>query len=198
MSIDRSGCRGTRHGTPNAYRNHRCRCSDAAQALAHHKKLLAAGLVASGLVNSIGVIRRRQALGAIGYSLTDLAPHFRVTSSALNCQVTQGSTVYRSTHEQWCRVYDLLSMTPGPNDLARALAKRRGWVPPLGWDDDTIDDPAAAPDLGDQRARTTTDLAEEVRFLRGFGMTNPVIAQRLGVSESWIRQLLGGGKRAAA
>lgn len=190
MTIDRTGCRGDRHGTPNAYRNHRCRCTDAAQALTRHKKLLAAGLVAPGLVNSVGVVRRRQALGVIGYSLADLAPYFGVSAGALHCQVVQGRTVYRTTHVRWCRVYDLLSMTPGSNDLARVWARKRGWVPPLGWDDDTIDDPDAKPNLGNGRARNRTDLAEEARFLLGYGLSNFTVAKRLGVSEPWIRAVI--------
>lgn len=196
-AIDRTGCTGDRHGTPNAYRNHRCRCTDAAQALTRHKKLLAAGLVAPGLVNSVGVVRRRQALGVIGYSLADLAPYFGVTASALNCQAVQGRTVYRTTHEQWCRVYDLLSMTPGSNDLARVWARKRGWAPPLAWDDDTIDDPNATPDLGKRRARRRQDIAEDARFLAGTGMTPSGIAARLRVSEAYVRGLLNSSEVAA-
>ncbi|WP_295694431.1 hypothetical protein, partial [Lapillicoccus sp.] len=47
------------------------------------------------------------------------------------------------------QVYDRLSMTPGPSPTARARAAARGYAPPLAWDDDTIDDPRALPDLGD-------------------------------------------------
>lgn len=49
------------------------------------------------------------------------------------------------------RLYDRLSMTPAPASRgatrARNDARRKGWFPPLAWDDDTIDDPVAVPCL---------------------------------------------------
>lgn len=197
MNIDRSDCDGTRHGTADAYRHYGCRCPDATAANTRYGKMWRAGLIESTWVDNIGVTRRRQALAAIGYGLTDLAPYF-----GLNCRSIGGHTsqrkVHRDTFAQWCRVYDLLSMTPGPNQQARKLAQRQGWPPPLAWDDDTIDDPAAKPDLGDDSARSAAELAAEAQFLLGFGMSRPAVAKQLRISEAWLRQLLGGGKRAAA
>ena len=42
-------------------------------------------------------------------------------------------------------VYDRLSMTPGPSQVCRDRARARGYLPPLAWDDDSIDDPRAVP-----------------------------------------------------
>jgi hypothetical protein len=190
-------CTGDQHGTANAYRNHRCRCPGAAQQVTRHRKRRAAGLVPPGLVSNVGVIRRRQALGAIGYSLADLAPHFGVTAAALNCHVIEDRTVLRSTYEQWCRVYDLLSMTPGTNTRARREGRRRRWAPPLAWDDDSIDDPASKPDFGLRRARCRQDIAEDAHFLSSMGLTSHGIAARLGVSEPYVRGLLNSQQVAA-
>lgn len=44
-----------------------------------------------------------------------------------------------------CEVYDRLSMTPGPSAHTAGWAAKRGYAPPLAWDEDSIDDPAARP-----------------------------------------------------
>jgi hypothetical protein len=60
-----------------------------------------------------------------------------------------GKWVYRKTHEAVAAAYDALSMKLPPDTgisrQVRAHAERRGWAPPLAWDDDTIDDPDAVP-----------------------------------------------------
>jgi WhiB family redox-sensing transcriptional regulator len=53
----------------------------------------------------------------------------------------------------------------------------------------------AEPPAVEARAAVT---AEEARHLLAFGMGLPAVAKQLGVSEGWVRQLLGSGKRAAA
>lgn len=197
MNTDRSQCPGDQHGTSNAYRNHGCRCLDARRDNNRYRKRRRAGFHQPAMVDSVGVVRRRQALAAMGYGLPDLAPHFGVTPRAVSNYMRR-PRVHRSTLERWRQVYDLLSMTPGPSSKARGEALRRGWLPPLAWDDETIDDPDAVPDLGSRRARTRQDIAEDARFLAGTGMSTHGIAARLQVSEPYVRGLLNGGARSAA
>lgn len=197
MNIDRSGCTGTRHGTADAYRHHRCRCPDATAANSRYGKLRRAGLIEPTFVDNIGVVRRRQALAAIGWGLADLAPYFGTQWRGIGDHASN-RRVRRDTLERWRRVYDLLSMTPGPNDLVRKRAKNRGWVPPLAWDEDRIDDPDARPNLGGRSARRTADVSAEARFLLGFGLSEFEVAKRLDVSVDWVKRLLGGGKKAVA
>lgn len=197
MNIDRGTCPGDQHGTSNAYRNHGCRCTDAKVANTRYVKHRLAGLHEAAWVSAVGVVRRRQALAVMGYSLIDLAPHLGVSWRAVS-NYQRRPRVHRSTFQRWCQVYDELSMTPGPSKKAREEALRRGWASPLAWDEGTIDDSAAVPDRGSRATRRTADVAGEARHLIGFGTSICEIARRLDVSESWIRQLLGGGKRAAA
>lgn len=194
--IDRSACPGGKHGDANAYRNHGCRCLDARRANTTYRKRWRAGVHQPAMVDSVGVVRRRQALAVMGYGLPELAPHFGVSPRAVSNYMSRGR-VHRSTLARWRQVYDLLSMTPGPNGKARVDALRRGWVPPLAWDDDTIDDPDATPDLGPQRARTRQDIAEDAVFLARTGMSTQGIAARLRVSEPYVRALLNSGQVAA-
>lgn len=147
-------------------------------------------------VDSTGPRRRVQALAWMGWNLDEIGRRAGVSIHLLK-------TVYRPSvshalARQLERVYEQLSHLPGPSKGAAAKARGFGHAPPAAWDDDTIDDPAAKPDLGAKAARRTADVAEEARFLLGFGKSTREVALRLGVSESWLKQLLGGGKRAAA
>lgn len=101
---------------------------------------------AAGHVPNVGAVRRVEALMALGWRKSDLLAE-GVPPAQL---VTRPRD--RISASAWRRVravYDRLSMTPGPSPTARARASARGYAPPLAWDDDTIDDPRARPDLGD-------------------------------------------------
>jgi hypothetical protein len=119
-------------------------------------------------------------------------------------QAQKSSRVHRGTAGQVARVYDELAMTPGPSTRARDAAARRGWVPPLAWDDDEIDDPQARPargprrwvtppnaeriaavlagDLEARQALTGPDRQQLVRQLHAEGLLDPEIVARTGMS----------------
>jgi hypothetical protein len=103
-------------------------------------------------------------------------------------------------------MYDDLSMRLPPEDTgqqraqvakARNYAARRGWLAPLWWDDDRIDDPTYEP-----RATTKAnahyrrdDLLAEWDHLRRGGVSMHAAAQQLGVTVNAIEKAL---ERAAA
>jgi len=100
---------------------------------------------ACGSVPSVGAVRRVQALMALGWRKTDLQAE----------GVPTGQLVTRSRDlisvEGWRQVrdvYDRLSMTLGPSQAARDRAAARGYLPPLAWDDERIDNPRATPQRG--------------------------------------------------
>lgn len=98
------------------------------------------------LVDSAGTVRRVQALVAIGWTLTEIAAEAGWTVGNLSGLVSAGERVTAGTARAFAAVYDRWSMTPRTGasaDRARRFAARRGWLPPLAWDDDRIDDPAA-------------------------------------------------------
>lgn len=134
------------------YRRNSCRI-DTASAL---MSVTRAGMyaVATGLqaVPSVGTIRRIQALQAIGWSIPMIGPERRLTR-ILNGNGMTTIDAYRFV----LGVYDRLSMTPGPSDQGRNRAKRFGLLPPLCWDDESIDDPDARPAGGRRTARDALD-----------------------------------------
>ena len=96
-------------------------------------------------VSTVGVVRRRQALGAAGYTLHDIADRMGVTYSAV-LTALQKDHIEQSRFERWCRVYDELAAVPGGSSWTRAVAARMKWAPPEAWTPTTIDDPHAQPD----------------------------------------------------
>lgn len=99
----------------------------------------------STLIDGTGTRRRLQALTAIGWRYSDVAQRMGVNLSLVGRLAIADGPVHRHTAGAVAGVYDELSMTPGPSRRCRALALRRNWPPPLAWDDDSIDDPAARP-----------------------------------------------------
>ena len=95
-------------------------------------------------IDSTGTVRRLQALVAVGYPAASLGERIGVsaTNTAHTMRATQ-VTVRRA--RQVAFLYEQLSHLPGESKRARMRARRQGWAPPLAWDEDTIDDPAASP-----------------------------------------------------
>jgi hypothetical protein len=103
-------------------------------------------LADGSFIDITGTSRRLRALIAIGWKQTDLA----------SCLGRNGSNLAAIIHARrpYCTIdtarsvrilFDELSMTPGGSIRSSRNAERRGWLPPLAWDEDQIDDPAAHP-----------------------------------------------------
>ena len=139
-------------------------------------------------LESTGVSRRLRALVALGYSQSEFARQLDVDPSRVS-KLTIGYrvSVNAATAAAVTALYDRLSMTPGPSRAARDFAHRRGWMPPLAWDDETIDDPLAVPDAGHQER---IGFVERFTELRELGYSDLVIAERLDIRpSSLLRQL---------
>jgi len=146
--------------------------------------------VAGGtLIEMTGTTRRLRALVAIGYTQSDLCARLGITD-ANGTQLFTASRKGRVRASTACRVaalYDELSMKPGPSQAARNRAQRKGWMPPLAWDDDGIDDPDAQPNVGHQEKLGFTERFLELREL---DYSDLVIAQRWKIQPaSLLRQL---------
>jgi transcriptional regulator with XRE-family HTH domain len=134
-----------------------------------------------GIVDGTGTARRVQALCAIGWSLSSQARQagWLVSNYA---GLTAGRPLIARLISD---LYDQLSMTPAAGASAaraRRFATRHGWVPPLAWDDDEIDDPSAQPAAGtDGRQRSIADFAADYELLCSEGYTRRQIADRLGL-----------------
>lgn len=112
------------------------------------------------LVDSTGTQRRLRALAAVGWRYADIADEVGASRTRIgHLAVGLFPTVHRDTAAAIADVYDRLSMTAGPSDRSRAVAAGRGWPPPLAWDDETIDDPAARPDRGHRELAAFDEVA---------------------------------------
>lgn len=141
-----------------------------------------------GRISSVGTERRLRALVALGYLQYTLAERLGVKPTWVSFLTGGGnSCVLVDTARRVEALYNELGMTPGPSDRARRYAEKRGWVVPAAWDEDTIDDPAATPNLGGTAAASWLERYEELVEL---GYRQDVIADRMGIAvESLERSL---------
>ncbi len=133
-----------RHGTEQAYNTAGCRCPDARRAASRSRTLRRTATYPGGVVDSTGTRRRIEALMSIGWRKTDIGGRLGVSDRTVG-QYRSQPRVLRRTAATVRGLYDALSETPGPSRMTAARSRTMGMVPPIGWDDDTIDDPAAQP-----------------------------------------------------
>lgn len=157
-------------------------------------RILAVGTPAT----PVGIHRRLRALFALGYSGAYLAREVGVSNDAMRRVIR--SDVPRKYHHPRVTaavvdLYDRLHVAPMPSGSAAVAARNRarakGYVPPLAWDEGTIDDPTAKPYTGrDSQLYRSDELAAEWDFLRRAGVSIHAAAQQLGVSVSAIEKAL--------
>lgn len=150
-------------------------------------------------VDSTGTHRRLQALAVMAWSQEEIGKRLGVGKYAV-AEVLSRPTVIRETAQKVAAVYDELWDQRGPNERAARMAKARGWLPPLAWNDDEIDLPTARPsrmvesrpmfdDIAIERAMRGSEVhlrpaerAEAVRRLTDKGFSAAEIADRLRVT----------------
>ncbi|WP_333745525.1 hypothetical protein [Streptomyces sp. IBSBF 2950] len=155
-------------------------------------------------VDATGPLRRLRALGAMGFPDAILARELDMHPMNLHTVLGQ-ATVTVGTAQRVAALYDRAwnadprTFGATPRGVARTLARAAAarWPSPLAWDDETIDDPAAVPDLGARDSRTTA-LVEDVTWLmETCGYTRQLAAERLGVTKPTIDQAFARAKRRA-
>jgi transcriptional regulator with XRE-family HTH domain len=178
-------CAAAVHDTMTAKKTHGCICPAADRATMRYEKQLR-GEHARGLyrlVDVLGPRRRLRALVAIGYSQPELGRRLGV-SQARVWQYLDGPRpkMRRPTAERIAALYDELADTPstGPQSTrSRNVAVARGWLPPLWWDDDTIDDPSYRPCLRErERSRQDVDFVVVDRLVAGQAVDHVTPAER--------------------
>ena len=144
-----------------------------------------------------GTARRLQALAYMGHSARTLAEGLGVPEHyARRVQSGLAATVPRALAADVSALYDALWDKRGTSDASARMARRRGWCPPLAWDDDPgdphfVDDPAAGP--ADWRPRPRASAAqrgEEITALMAVGCTPVEAATRLGITRDALHQRL--------
>jgi hypothetical protein len=143
-------------------------------------------------VSSIGSVRRVRALYAIAVTRDLIASQIGCSKAFVNILAAgRIQTVRPATAQAVSAAYDRLWLMPGTSVKNRLRAQREGWLGPLHWADDALDDPNAEP-LTDQdtQAMSSKDRHTEVLHLADGGVVPSLIAERVGLSESRVRQIL--------
>lgn len=172
MSPQRNSTRDPRHGTRMGYRDDGCKCDACKRAVALERNLYLLRRAAAGRplsVDKTGSVRRLQALMVMGWPRRELARLCGYQGDAFALILNgKRSRLMLDTHQRIVDLYDRLSMQHGPSNSSRIRATKKGWAPPLAWDDDTIDDPKASPvNTGREYVKAIFDPVVVERFLAG-------------------------------
>ncbi|MFR9796584.1 hypothetical protein ACL02U_11870 [Streptomyces sp. MS06] len=153
-----------------------------------------AGIPAKAVTESIGTLRRAQALYAIGYPIYRIAQGVPMAANHLSRLLgQQPDTVSLTVAQGMKALYEQLRWRSGPSHYAVHDARRRGYCGPLAWDD--IDDPDCRPDIADPYKPTSKyerdpDKNAEILHLHLLGESNAQIAKQLGHNEKYIHDQL--------
>ncbi len=151
------------------------------------------------LVDGTATRRRLQALVTTGWSQARLAGQLGMTPANFSDMLCRGH-VTAATKSAVRSLYDQLWNQPPPEvdhrskiaaSRARGYARRRGWAPPLAWDESEIDVPDGQPTMSWQRPEQSrhrsAELAEDAEWIiRHEGCTLAQAADRLGVSKDLL------------
>jgi hypothetical protein len=147
-------------------------------------------LPAEAMIDATGTRRRIQALTALGWTHETMGEHLGVTGTAV-WQMTRRPKVTARNAVRVAAMYGPLSMRLGPSETARRRAAKAGHCPPLAWDDDAIDDPAARPTgLADARQRRRSELVEDVADMLADDATVAGACARLEMSRKALQRAL--------
>lgn len=147
-------------------------------------------------VPKLGSVRRVHALQALGWSAEHLSQRLGHSRAYLNVAMNRNERrgIHQDTARKIAALYDELSMTFPPETHCtarqRRIAKERGWLPPLAWDEDAIDDPMVIPkDTGYDRKfnGTMMDIDPVVieRVLAGDVRVHTTPAEKREVVRRW-------------
>jgi hypothetical protein len=178
-----------RHGRHGYYAGCRCEaCRDAMAALQRQWEKRRY-LFGPTMIDRTGSRRRVEALMVIGWTQQHIADAAGITLPVVQNMHTKRTYVHRETAEKIATAYDKLSMRLGPNMHTAAVARNRGYAPPLAWDDDEIDDPCATPHMpGVGRGQGNTRLPEPNLLAAMVNDTNAkLVAARYGVDRKTVQ-----------
>jgi len=133
-----------------------------------------------------GTWRRYEALQWMGWPVTKIAAEVGVKPSTLSTMRARRGAVSHRVARAMAALYERWSATPGPSQRTATKARKRGYASPWAWDDETIDDPAAAPQGVEAEQVTGKD-----RYLdaRAIGCTRQEAARRAGISLNTARDI---------
>ncbi|GAA2218866.1 hypothetical protein GCM10010400_76050 [Streptomyces aculeolatus] len=158
----------------------------------------------SRTLDGTGTRRRLQALIAIGFTRAVIAQHIPegMTKEYIGYLLRTDGPVTTWNAGRINRAYqELADRRPEDHGVARhharaarAQAQRQGWAPPICWDDDTIDDPAAQANYGEDTPKFVA-LAENALELEAQGYTRGQAAERLGETKQNVQAAISRWRR---
>lgn len=192
------------------YRFDNCRCrkgrAEQARKMAAIRKAKILGAYQPHLIDSTGTRRRIQALMLLGYTASDIGALAGLSRHAIY-NLTRASVrpqVERPHAEAIARLYDKLWDKPAPDSHGARYVSRqsqkRGYVPPLAWDEGSIDDPEAQPNTSGDESNVIDFVAVE-RAVAGMDVqltdaeleAAAAALMRTGVSRTMVTKRLGIG-----
>lgn len=140
-------------GSNTAYNSHTkhketpCEPCRKAHALYRHEQRRNRLIKGPVMVPAFRAKRRIRALMRMGWTYDHIAevayPGSRAGSHTIYHMVAAAKVIHPNTFAVISMAYDKLSAHRGPSQKTRNHALRKGWPPPLAWDD--IDDPECRP-----------------------------------------------------
>lgn len=139
-------------------------------------------------VSAAGSRRRLRALCATGHTTHALAGEMGVTQKAVS-NLSSGAQEFVTVGlaKSVSDLFDRLQLSPGRSAIARKRALAKGWHPPLAWDEETIDDPGAVPQLPESGRY---DWVGDYEYLREIGLDDEAIAERFGLKRGSLQSRL--------
>lgn len=129
-------------------------------------------------VPKTGTLRRLEALQAIGWPLACISEIAGVNTEDI--RHSRGPWVHAAQAAAIRVTYALLSDRPGPSSRTSIRAAKLGYLGPIHWDDDTIDDATVSPLEMLPRPKKGEAIVEDVDFLIRTGRSLHEISERLG------------------
>jgi len=154
--------------------------------------------------DATGSARRLQALAVNGWPTRNLAKQLGHKDPATIQHIANGKTptIRLRTKDGIRDLYNELWDQAGPSKRTAAIAKGKGWLPALAWDDDLIDKPEH--EAEDVRRRGVSGggsgiTMEDIEEAREQGYESAQeIGWRLGVSRDAVQQILSRSNRIAS
>lgn len=141
-------------------------------------------------VSPVGAGRRLQALQVYGYTVAELGERCGIAKrTVVKIMSDDKQFVTAGAARSIARVFTELQFTPGLNEVTKRRSLRKGWVPPLAWDEDEIDNPAAEP-YRPTEADEVDAWHEDYLDLKDQGLTNLQIAERWGIQRDTLQKRL--------
>lgn len=139
-----------------------CRCDGCRRAhTIDHKRWLMGQT--GRLVDATGTRRRIQALAALGWTYLEIAEVCGATTRGWARETLDQPRVHSATAARVFDAYEQMSMTVPTGKYrtrGRLSAQRKGWPPPLAWDD--IDDPSETPAAWTYQPASRADLLADL------------------------------------